>query len=154
VTASAQPPVFFSRFTRRFDSKRRIGIPSEWFEGANAAITHFLGWLEGERGCLRVYPNTFVEQLLRDTEASRESDAMAKQMQAQLFSRAHYLKLDPQHRIAVSADLASQLAFREEVVLLAENRSFSIWAEERFEASPYAREVPLSDLFGAVENLR
>ncbi|MGJ3242175.1 MAG: hypothetical protein ACFE0O_04345 [Opitutales bacterium] len=154
MTVSASTPVFFSRFTRRFDSKRRIGIPSEWFEGPNEGISHFLGWLETERGCLRVYPDTFVEHLLRDTETSRESDLEAKRKQAQLFSRAQYLKLDPQHRISVEAALADHLGFKASVVLLAENQSFSIWAEERFLESPYAQNISLSDLFSEVENLR
>ncbi|MEM7673541.1 MAG: hypothetical protein AAF212_09390 [Verrucomicrobiota bacterium] len=65
-------PVFFGTFERRFDSKRRIALPSEWIP--NPKPDYFLGFFEPGERLLRVYPKQFIDHLRNYTEAVIESD--------------------------------------------------------------------------------
>ena len=93
-------PVFFGTFERRFDSKRRIALPSEWIP--NPTHDYFLGFFEQGERLLRVYQ-------LRG-----------------LFRRARYMKLDPENRITLDVGMAEKMDFSSSVVLEAEDRSFVI----------------------------
>ena len=117
-------PVFFGTFERRFDSKRRIALPSEWIP--NPRPDYFLGFFEPGERLLRVYPKQFIDHLRNYTEAVIESDREAKIALRGFFRRARYLKLDPENRITLDIGLADKLDFSSSVVLEAEDRSFVI----------------------------
>ena len=118
-------------FGHAFDAKGRITVPSEWrgesFEGRLFVLP------SAERGCLRVYPESWLGRLQEQVSMLKDADPQRRQVEI-LASLAQSATFDQQGRIMVKEKLRQGAGLKKEAVLVGRLDHFQVWEKGAWDA--------------------
>lgn len=124
---------YVGEFHHNLDDKGRLTIPSAWRPEVDSEENSFLA-LPNPDGYVTVYPPRMMEQLDERIAQISIGDTEGQKALSDLMSMAHLFSCDKQGRINLNEKLIRHARIGKAAVLLGKLTTFSIYAEEVYEA--------------------
>lgn len=136
---------YLSTFEHSFDAKGRITVPSDWRSDSHETSLHVF---PSKDGCLKVYPESWLAEQIKDMVSLSLDDSRRKQIEA-LARIAQAAKPDAKvGRMMVRENLRSHGGLTKEAVLVGSGDHFEIWDKKKWKALP-ATDLTLEDAAAA-----
>ena len=114
-------------FFHSFDAKHRVTFPQPW---RGEGYENQLYVATSRRGCLLVYPGSFVARLQRRASETPINDEPRRQQYANFFGQMQNMTWDKQGRVMVKEEKLKFAQIRNKAVLSGAGDHVEIWAEE------------------------
>ncbi len=120
-------------FPHGVDEKRRLQIPAKWRPRKRSVEFTLIVWPKHLAGvCLRALPPKEMEELMKEIDASNDSDkGLLKRF---IGSKSVQVALDKAGRICLPEDMARAAGIQDEAKLVGLLDRFEIWNPRRYEA--------------------
>jgi MraZ protein len=123
-----------SAYLHELDDKRRVQIPAKWRPVEEGTELTLIPWHKSVEGpCLRVLPPEKMAQLMRELNATPNSDPNKTTLKRIIGSESVQVTLDKAGRICLPERTAMAADVKGQVMLVGLLDMFEIWNPARYE---------------------
>lgn len=121
---------FTGEFTHQLDAKNRIRIPARLKKQLGESAYYFA---KGTNGCLYVFPEESMQELIQKANAIALSDASKQKGLRNFFKSISLAEEDNQGRVIIPASLRQTAKIDKDIMICGVGSRMEIWAKEVYD---------------------
>ena len=146
------PTYFNSLYRHGVDEKRRLSIPAKWRPAEAGVELTLVLWPKSKEGpCLRVLLPEQMAKLMRDIDATPNSDPNKVVLKRFIGSQSVQVALDKVGRVCLPDEMAKAAGITDEAVLVGLLDRYEIWSPARYEMVKASDAVMAAEAFKLME---